>query len=210
MAWLGSDDVGRAQFPDAQIVDLDGAFVAPAFVDSHIHLTAPDCCCTGLDLSAATSRRHCLEMIGDFAAGTRAGRSGVTAGTTPPGRATPRPPPPTLDTLVGTAPAYLARIDVHSAVASTALRDLVAGLAAVDGFHPQRPLSAEAHHLVRAEARRLLTWQQRDEARRAALDAAAAAGIVAVHECAGPDIGGSEDWQNCGPRSRRRGGRLLG
>ncbi|HKH52284.1 MAG TPA: hypothetical protein VKA77_10915, partial [Mycobacterium sp.] len=32
VAWLGSDDVGRAQFPDAQIVDLDGGFVAPAFV----------------------------------------------------------------------------------------------------------------------------------------------------------------------------------
>ena len=28
VAWLGSDDVGRAQYPDAQIVDLDGAFVA--------------------------------------------------------------------------------------------------------------------------------------------------------------------------------------
>ena len=40
VAWLGSDDVGRAQFADAQIVDLDGAFVAPAFVDSHIHLTS--------------------------------------------------------------------------------------------------------------------------------------------------------------------------
>ena len=32
VAWLGSDDVGRAQFPGAEIVDLDGAFVAPAFV----------------------------------------------------------------------------------------------------------------------------------------------------------------------------------
>ena len=39
IAWLGSDDVGRAQFPDAHTVDLDGAFVAPAFVDSHVHLT---------------------------------------------------------------------------------------------------------------------------------------------------------------------------
>ena len=29
----------------------------------------------------------------------------------------------------------------------------------------------------------------------AALDAAAAYGIVAVHECAGPDIGGLDDWR---------------
>ncbi len=27
IAWLGSDDVGRSQFPDAQVIDLDGAFV---------------------------------------------------------------------------------------------------------------------------------------------------------------------------------------
>ena len=55
-------------------------------------------------------------------------------------------------------------------------------------------MSAEAHHLVRAEARRLLTAGQRELARRAALNAAAAAGIVAVHECAGPEISGAEDW----------------
>ena len=36
--------------------------------------------------------------------------------------------------------------------------------------------------------------RQRAEARVAALDAAAASGIVAVHECAGPEIGGLDDW----------------
>ena len=114
---------------------------------------------------------------------------------TPAGPTDAAPTTEELDAVVGAVPAYLARVDVHSALASTALRDLVAGLPAVAGFDPQRPLSADAHHLVRAEARRLLTWQQRDDARRAALDAVAAAGIVAVHECAGPQIGGSEDWQ---------------
>ena len=57
VAWLGSDDIGRAQFPGARTVDLDGCFVAPAFVDSHIHLTATGLLRTGLDLSSATSRR---------------------------------------------------------------------------------------------------------------------------------------------------------
>jgi predicted amidohydrolase YtcJ len=99
-----------------------------------------------------------------------------------------------IDAVAGRNPAYLSRVDVHSAVASTALRDKVSGLVAAVGFDPQLPLTAQAHHLVRAEARRLLTARQRDDARRAALDAAAAAGIVAVHECAGPEIGGVEDW----------------
>jgi len=53
VAWLGSDDVGRAQFRGAEICDLDGGFVAPAFVDSHVHLTATGLTLAGLDLRQA-------------------------------------------------------------------------------------------------------------------------------------------------------------
>src|SRR4030081_3089120 len=67
VAWLGSDDVGRQQFPDAQMVDLDGGFVAPAFVDSHVHLTATGLTLAGLDLRNATSLRPFLDLIGDYA-----------------------------------------------------------------------------------------------------------------------------------------------
>ena len=194
VAWLGDDAVGRAQFPDAETIDLDGAFVAPAFVDSHVHLTATGLQLTGLDLRTATSRDHCVTLIAKHVAANpgrpvwghgwddSAWAVGQTLSTVD------------VDAVVGGLPAYLSRVDVHSAVASTALRDLVPGLSAVTGFDPQRPLSAEAHHLVRAEARRLLTAGQRADARRAALHAAAAAGIVAVHECAGPEISGAEDW----------------
>ena len=69
------------------------------------------------------------------------------------------------------------------------------GLTAAAGFDAQRPLTGDAHHLVRAAARDRLTPGQRHRARIAALDFAAACGIVAVHECAGPDIGGLDDWR---------------
>lgn len=193
VAWLGADDIGRAQFPDAQAVDLDGAFVAPAFVDSHVHLTATGLRITGLDLAGTESAEHCLRVIAAYVS-RHPGRPVWGHGWDD----TDWPRPLTtaeIDGVLGPLPAYLARVDVHSAAASSALRDLVPGLAAVSGFDPELPLSADAHHLVRAEARRLLTWPQRDEARRAALDAVATAGIVAVHECAGPDIGGADDWQ---------------
>ena len=193
VAWLGSDDVGRAQFPDADIDDLDGAFVAPAFVDSHIHVTATGLRITGLDLSAAESPQHCLQLVAAHI-GEHPGRPVWGHGWDDSSWSRPLTTA-AVDAVVGPVPAYLARVDVHSAAASSALRDRVAGLAAVDGFDPQLPLTAQAHHLVRAQARELLTFPQRDQARRAALDAAAAAGIVAVHECAGPDIGGAEDWQ---------------
>lgn len=193
VAWLGSDDVGAAQFPHADTVDLDGAFVAPAFVDSHVHLTATGLRLTGLDLGAAEGPEDCLRLIAEHVArhpGLPVWGHGWDD--------TEWPRTPTtaeVDAAVGAVPAYLARVDVHSALASTALRALVSGLPAATGYDPQGPLAADAHHLVRAQARELLTWQQRDSARRAALDAAAAAGIVAVHECAGPHIGGAEDWQ---------------
>jgi predicted amidohydrolase YtcJ len=194
VAWLGSDDVGRAQFSGAEIVDLDGAFVAPAFVDSHIHLTATGLTLTGLDLRQATSLRHCLELLGEYARTHPDGpiwahgwdESGW------PERFAPNTDD--VDDVVGDRPAYLARVDVHSAAASTALRRLAFGLETARGFSAQHPLTADAHHLVRAAARDGLTAEQRRRARLAALDAAAALGIAAVHECAGPDIGGLGDW----------------
>ena len=208
VVWLGDDAVGQGQFPDAEIVDLDGAFVAPAFVDCHVHLTATGLQLTGLDLATATSRDHCLKLIADHVAAKpgepvwghgwddtawAAGQALTTAD---------------IDAVIGRRPAYLSRIDVHSAIASTALRDMVAGLPTVAGFDPQLPLSAQAHHLVRAEARRLLTVGQRADACRAALDAAAAVGIVAVHECAGPEIGGAEDFSEL--RAQDHGVEVVG
>lgn len=193
VAWLGSDAVGRERFPGAEVVGLDGGFVAPAFVDSHVHLTTTGLTRIGLDLGAATSPRHCLQLIADYAAAHRdlpVWGHGWDDADWPDG------PPSTadLDAILGGRPAYLTRVDSHSALASTALRRRVPGLTAAAGGSAEGPLSGAAHHKVRAAARDLLGKEQRTAARTAALDAAAAAGIVAVHECAGPDIGGLADW----------------
>ncbi|GFG95729.1 hypothetical protein MTIM_16080 [Mycobacterium timonense] len=194
IAWLGSDEVGRNMFPDAEIEDVDGGFVAPGFVDSHIHLTATGLTLSGLDLRQAGSRAQCVQMVADYAAahpGQPVWGHGWDETAWP-----DNTPPATsdLDAVLGDRPAYLARVDVHSAAASTGLRRLVAELPAAAGFSAERPLAGDAHHLVRAVARDLLTPGQLADARAAALNAAAAAGIVAVHECAGPQIGGIDDW----------------
>ena len=201
VAWLGADDVGRVQFPDATVTDLDGAFVAPAFVDSHVHTTATGLALTGLDLRPATSLRHCLDLLAAFA---RARPDGVLWAHGWDESGWPEPIPPStadVDAVVGDRLAYLARVDVHSAAASTALRR-AAGVG--DGV----PLTSDAHHRVRRVARESLTGAQRTAARQAALDAAAAAGIAAVHECAGPQIGGLDDWHEL--RDHHHGVEVVG
>jgi predicted amidohydrolase YtcJ len=187
IAWLGRDDVGRAQFPEAEVFDLDGGFVAPAFVDCHVHLSATGLMLTGLDLRCATSLPHCLRLIDEYA---RAHPDGPIWGygwdeSGWPERAVLSTAD--LDRILGGRPGYLARIDTHSAAATTALRRRA-------GVAETQPLTGDAHHRIRAAARALLTVGQLDGARTAALDRCAASGIVAVHECAGPDIGGLDDW----------------
>ncbi|CAM4441960.1 N-substituted formamide deformylase precursor [Mycobacterium basiliense] len=194
VAWLGSDDVGRNQFPDAELQDLEGGFVAPGFVDSHIHLSATGLTISGLDLRPAASRGECVQMVADYAAAhpnRPVWGHGWDESAWPENAA---PSTADLDAVLGNQPAYLARIDVHSALASSGLRRLVPTLAAAAGFAEQQPLTGDAHHLVRAAARDLLSDAQLADARAAALPALAAAGIVAVHECGGPEIGGIDDW----------------
>ncbi len=208
VVWLGSDDVGRDQFGDAVLVDLDGGFVAPGFVDSHIHVTATGLTLIGLDLRAATSREHCLQIVADYAAahpGQPVWGHGWDESSWPDNAA---PSTADLDAVLGDRPAYLARVDVHSALASTGLRRRVPALPSSAGFSEQLPLVGDAHHSVRAAARDLLTDAQRAEAQRTALDAAAANGIVAVHECAGPQIGGLDDWQQL--RAVQHGVQVIG
>ena len=156
----------------------------------------------------ATSARHCLQLIAEYA---QTHPDGPIWGHGWDESSWPEAAPPStddLDAVVGDRPAYLARVDVHSAAASTALRRLTPGLPAAQGFDAQRPLTADAHHLVRAAARDRLTPEQRARARLAALDLAAANGIVAVHECAGPDIGGLDDWREL--RGTQHGVEIVG
>ena len=155
VTWVGADDVGRALHPDAAVTDLEGHFVAPAFVDAHVHLTSTGLALTGLTLNDAVSRTDCLRMLadavstvdeGDLIWGRGWDSSTWSGAEISDGRF---PSTADIDAVVGNRPVYLARVDEHSAVASTALRRLVIGLEDAQGYHPEEPLIAEAHHLVR-------------------------------------------------------------
>jgi predicted amidohydrolase YtcJ len=208
VAWVGSEGAADA-FADGvdEVVDLDGALVTPAFTDAHVHTTATGLALTGLDLSDAPSLEAALALVRDFAAARPGDRvllgHGWDAARWPGGR------PPTrreLDEATGGRPLYLSRIDVHSAVVSTALLDMTPGLDA-----PDVPLTADAHHAVRGTALGAVTAAQRTEAQQAALARAASLGIGTVHECAGPEISSEDDFRGLlDLAAERNGPRVVG
>ena len=124
VVWVG-DDLGAEQFRGADtVVDLEGALVTPAFVDAHAHLAQTGQAMGSLDLSGTRSLREALDAVTAFA-GRRPGR-GLLLGfgwddlDWPEGRTFTRRE---VDRAAGDRPVYLARVDVHSAVLSSALVD---------------------------------------------------------------------------------------
>jgi predicted amidohydrolase YtcJ len=191
VVWVGQDGPARALHPGAEVVDLDGAFVTPGFVDAHVHATATGLHLTGLDL---TTVRDAAELLAAVRDAVRPGEVLIAhgwdesqwAGSRIPSRAA-------LDTAAGDVPVYLSRVDVHSALVSSALVDLAPEARGVDGWSEDGPLTRDAHHRVRAAVRQAVTTPQRRRAQEAFLQTAAARGIVSVHECGGPDISGEQD-----------------
>ncbi|MDT9692340.1 amidohydrolase [Streptomyces sp. P9(2023)] len=196
VAWVGSEGAADAFASGVdEVIDLEGALVTPAFVDAHVHTTATGLALTGLDLSAARSLAEAAELISSYAAARPADRiligHGWDAARWPERRAPRRDE---LDELTGGRPLYLTRIDVHSAVVTTALLDLVPGVRDRTGFRDGEPLTGDAHHAVRAAAYAALSPAQRTEAQRAARAHAASLGIGTLHECGGPEISSEDDF----------------
>ncbi len=191
IAWLGTDDAASTMDAD-ETVDLADALVTPAFVDAHVHMTGAGLALTALDLAGARTLAEALDLVERHSRASR-GRPVIGGGwddsSWPEGR------PPTraeLDRAGYGGVVYLARVDVHSAVVSSALAMSVPGLATLSGSGPQL-LTLDAHHAVRAAAYSTLTPAQRIDAQRATRRRAAELGIACLHEMAGPEVSGADD-----------------
>ena len=196
ITWLGTDFPG----PVANTIDLGGAYVAPAFVDAHVHATSAGLLRTGLDLTGTESLSDVLDVVRDRAVDTDVLLWGHGWDET----RWPENRPPTraeLDAVAGNTPVYLSRVDVHSALASTALVDLAPAARTAPGWSTEGPLARDAHHHVRRAARESITPAQRAAAQLAFLRHAASMGIACVHECGGPDISGADDFAELLSRS---------
>lgn len=193
VAAVDPEDPSRAFPPDARVLDLGGRLLTPAFVDAHVHLAMTGLQALGVDLAPARSAGEALELLAMHA---RTTALGVVLGhgwdeTRWAGEATFRRSE--LDEAVGGRPAYVSRVDLHSAFASSALLDAARthhGVDAADhdGWSAEGPLSRGAHHVARDTVTSLLSADDRAAAIRHALQVAAARGLGQVHELGAPHI----------------------
>lgn len=192
VAWLGEDTAADVHRDAADVVvNLDGSLVTPAFVDAHVHATSTGLLLTGVDLTDCPTMADALDRLA-----VRARDGGVVLGHGWDETRWPEGRPPTraeIDRAADGARVYLTRIDVHSALVSSALVETVPQVRGEPGYSPDGPLTREAHHVVRVASLGSIGPTQRRSAQAAALERAARVGIASVHECAGPTISGADD-----------------
>jgi len=188
--WVGVD--AEAPVVDRR-VDLQGRLVTPGFVDAHVHATSTGLMMTGLDLTGVSTG---AELLANLSQAASVQTEGVILGHGWDDTNWSRSMLPTraeLDAAASGRAVYLSRVDVHSALVSTALVDLAPVARDCEGYDTDGPLSRQAHHHVRDAALGSVSSQQRRAAQRAFLERAATLGIVAVHEMAGPTISSEKD-----------------
>jgi predicted amidohydrolase YtcJ len=194
VAWVGGEGAAdTAAGPGVVVHHLDGRLVTPAFVDAHAHLTETGLALAGLDLSAARSGQQVLDSVA-AAARARPGLPVLGHGWDDTTWTEPRlPTRAELERAAPGAVVYLARVDVHSALVSPALLALLGDVPGLDGGDADGLVRGDAHHAARRASRAGVGPAEREALQRAALQAAAAAGIGQVHEIGAPHVSGEND-----------------
>ena len=191
VVWTGTDP---SPYDGAdEVIDLAGAWVAPAFVDAHVHVVQTGDQLAGLDLAGARTREAALDRLADHA---RRHPDGLIHGTGWDETIWPDRTHPTADDLERAAPGrlvHLRRIDGHSGIVSRPLLARVEGIATLDGYAADGRLERDAKKAVNDLIFELMGPDQRLTNARRALREMARLGIGAFHEIAAPHIG--PDWE---------------
>ena len=183
VAWIGDRDTALSLTSDVDhVVDAGDSFIAPGFVDAHVHLSA-----TGMYLKTDVSHARSYADLADVI-NHRDTRYAVTFGH---GWDDTHWQDTLLDfthaldrTKIGQL--YLTRVDVHGAIV----------------LHPSvnngEPviLTGKEHETYRGIFLEQISPEQRRDYIRIALEAASAQGIVSVHENGGPVVSSADDFRD--------------
>lgn len=190
IAWIGEDDTSAGFAARAQrVVDLNGALIAPGFVDSHVHVLETALALRSVDVSPAaggTSAGAVIELLAERAATRTDANEPLTAtGYDDSNWADAPLRYLELEQALGGIPVYVPRADLHSGVCTSTMLEhsgqSSADLAA-DGRLIDAPHTAVRDHIAHYfEA-------HRDSLYHSVLEMAASLGIVAVHENSAPGI----------------------
>lgn len=212
IVWTGDDDAA-VHFADNadRIIDLRGRLVTPAFVDSHAHLAQTGFAATGIDFTGARSLHAALDALAAHAHATTAA---VILGYGWDETGWPEQRPFTrdeIDRATGGRAAFLSRVDVHSAVLSTAFLDACPDVPHAEGYDADGMVRRDAHHAARLGLFGLQPQADRRGAILHALADAARHGIGMVHEMGAPHICPPADFDTIGALSEaaRRGERPV-
>lgn len=203
IAWVG-DEAGAEGHADVVdlVVDLGGALVLPGFVDAHAHVSHTGLGMRGVDLSGTRTVTESLDLIAAAAReapGTPVFAHGWQEQDWTRERAMTAAE---LDRATGGGVVYASRIDGHSAVVSSALA-AACGADLLDGWTVSGFVVRDAKNAARAMFDASRSEEDRRADVEAALRAAAACGIVAVHECGGPLLTSAEDFADVLDLGRR-------
>jgi predicted amidohydrolase YtcJ len=194
VAWVGDDASAAAREDVDTVVDLGGRLVAPGFVDAHTHLASTGFALVSADLTGCRDRDEALDRLAAFA--SRHDGSVVCGHGWDETRWEDArwPAIDEVDRAVGGRPAYVARVDSHSALVSSALVAVAPEISAAPGWSDDGRVERDAHHAARAAVDRLRTDDDRREAIERALANAASVGITSVHELNAPHIAPATDF----------------
>ncbi len=202
IAWVGDDSGAQVHRELAEtIIECGGGFLAPAFVDAHVHATSTGLLLNGLDLSQVANKQDLLDLLSKFSRHTHGAPvighgwdQSTWTDMSLPSRAE-------IDRASWGSEVYLSRIDVHSALVSSALVARAPESRALQGFG-DFAVTATAHERLRTVALNHLNDPARARAHIAFFDHALSQGIGSVHEMAGPAISSQADAKMLGERSR--------
>ncbi len=195
VAWVGTESAAASYLDSAElVVELGGRLLTPGFVDAHAHLGQTGFALQSLNLGEAVSVADAVDQIRGFA--TTHGTEVLFAYGWDETHWPERRPVTQheLDSAVGDRVAYVARVDSHSAVVSSALVAHDPSIVSLNGWRGDGRVERDAHHAARAVTHRLWTPADREHALRTALAFAASRGITSIHELNAPHIAPYSDF----------------